>query len=626
MQLADALNIDLAIAFSQPSQPLTMIYARTDDDDFDIFCAIATTTCDAFQGVELKGNTRGGGTGGGGSGRGGAGAGGAGAGGAGLPASVENRFPPGISRETGKRFSSDLTDVDPRQSPPPRAGPANGGDAGAGPGSSSSGRRTGQQGRTPSRSRGRGRLDLTPARDVTGGSQRPNGGVSGSQGHRHAPVLGHGGAAESEPLFLPAPSQEEQEERFNQAVHDAIGATQSELAEMLDDADEDDYEQKQKQLLANGQRKAKVDDSMELDDEEDGTGDQGDDITPDTAGARELQRQAEEEERISRQQQEAQIRADRATADRFEPDEDIFAQLTQDLEAHRGHGNGHGAGTSRSGPSRTRTVNNPILQTPVAQHRTAARSVSSTDAYTATDASTSRPSRVPDTVRPSRSTLTGSNGTGAASQSSSKDGDDQHKGSPRKRRASASRPDELAPAMRGAGEIGAERERGSRTESRARTASRSKSHERRRSERGDVSPAHEDPHIRQGEGRMQDRGRTDDQHRQVGSRTKSRGRSRSKSRGRTPSIAAVNVTVHDTPTHRRRSSNHSHHSFEVHTPDDPDDPDDLDDPAGESRGSGMEDDDGDDPHLGATQHESQMPASEGVGHGSGSGSSRSVCG
>lgn len=48
LQLADSLNIDLTVAFSESTQPLTMVYTSGEEDDFDIFCAIATTTCDAF--------------------------------------------------------------------------------------------------------------------------------------------------------------------------------------------------------------------------------------------------------------------------------------------------------------------------------------------------------------------------------------------------------------------------------------------------------------------------------------------------------------------------------------------------------------------------------------------------
>lgn len=46
--MADSLNIDLTVAFSESTQPLTMVYTGGEEDDFDIFCAIATTTCDAF--------------------------------------------------------------------------------------------------------------------------------------------------------------------------------------------------------------------------------------------------------------------------------------------------------------------------------------------------------------------------------------------------------------------------------------------------------------------------------------------------------------------------------------------------------------------------------------------------
>lgn len=46
------MNIDLTVAFSLPNQPLTMIYSGGDEDNFDIFCAIATMNCDAFP-IEL---------------------------------------------------------------------------------------------------------------------------------------------------------------------------------------------------------------------------------------------------------------------------------------------------------------------------------------------------------------------------------------------------------------------------------------------------------------------------------------------------------------------------------------------------------------------------------------------
>lgn len=54
MALADQLSIRLMVAFSEPTQPLTLTSETYDDlerEPFEIFCAIATTTCDQFTSV-----------------------------------------------------------------------------------------------------------------------------------------------------------------------------------------------------------------------------------------------------------------------------------------------------------------------------------------------------------------------------------------------------------------------------------------------------------------------------------------------------------------------------------------------------------------------------------------------
>ncbi|ORX37984.1 Rad9-domain-containing protein [Kockovaella imperatae] len=59
LNLAEQLNISLNIAFSEASQPVTLNSAFSDDQgsqgDFSIFCAIATTTCEAFKDVATSG-------------------------------------------------------------------------------------------------------------------------------------------------------------------------------------------------------------------------------------------------------------------------------------------------------------------------------------------------------------------------------------------------------------------------------------------------------------------------------------------------------------------------------------------------------------------------------------------
>lgn len=54
MALADQLSIRLVVAFSEATQPLTLtseVFADSDQEPFEIFCAIATTTCDQFVSV-----------------------------------------------------------------------------------------------------------------------------------------------------------------------------------------------------------------------------------------------------------------------------------------------------------------------------------------------------------------------------------------------------------------------------------------------------------------------------------------------------------------------------------------------------------------------------------------------
>ena len=53
MALAEQLNIQLTIAFSTPGQPLTITSAMENAPHFDMFCAIATTSCEAFANVTL---------------------------------------------------------------------------------------------------------------------------------------------------------------------------------------------------------------------------------------------------------------------------------------------------------------------------------------------------------------------------------------------------------------------------------------------------------------------------------------------------------------------------------------------------------------------------------------------
>ncbi|ORY34976.1 Rad9-domain-containing protein [Naematelia encephala] len=57
LSLAEQLGISLTIAFSRPTQPLTLTYnpqidEEGSEDAFSIFCAIATTSCDAFDAIK----------------------------------------------------------------------------------------------------------------------------------------------------------------------------------------------------------------------------------------------------------------------------------------------------------------------------------------------------------------------------------------------------------------------------------------------------------------------------------------------------------------------------------------------------------------------------------------------
>ena len=400
-----------------------MMYTGSEEDDFDIFCAIATTTCDAFQGVEL--NRRppmSGGGGGGGGGGSGAGAGLVEGGGGLRTSSADTRFPPGISRDPNgpKRITSNLSEDDPSKN-----GDAAGDDHHAAPaaeGSSSAARRAAQQGnrqasRTPSRNpgKGKGRLELTTARD----------GPTGPNPSRAAGSNGHSSQAhettEENPLFLPGPSQEE-------IMSQALGLSEEELRQSLDDAEEEDWAAEQAAKDRKGKGKARRGDEMELDEEED-------------VAAEEEARMAEEAEKARVDQAAAAahrlIETNRiAAADAgFQADLDIFEDLyhgegnkrnTPATSSNNGS-NGHNGHKAQPGPSRSRDTNNANMQTP-APARDARRSASTHDT-----GGTSRPSRVPETERPTRSTGTGSGVVSGGRLPS------YTNASPTKRRASSSR-------------------------------------------------------------------------------------------------------------------------------------------------------------------------------------------
>lgn len=57
LALADQLSIRLLVSFSEATQPLTLtseVFADSDREPFEIFCAIATTTCDQFVNVRTS--------------------------------------------------------------------------------------------------------------------------------------------------------------------------------------------------------------------------------------------------------------------------------------------------------------------------------------------------------------------------------------------------------------------------------------------------------------------------------------------------------------------------------------------------------------------------------------------
>lgn len=220
-----------------------MVYTGGEEDDFDIFCAIATTTCDAFP-ADL--------------GKGGAAVAGAGGGGAG--GRMNGGDPPGVHGLDTKprRTISDLTDDAP--------GPAGAGGR-DGP-NQAEGSRKRQRSETPSRRKG-SRLDLTanerPASGpsvvynsvpgssaLRGSSQRPSNGNADDQGGGGAAPDGgdNGPGDHAEPLFFPAGSQEEAlpppttpRTMTQKEVMELAGMTDVDMDRLIDELDDAEDEE-----------------------------------------------------------------------------------------------------------------------------------------------------------------------------------------------------------------------------------------------------------------------------------------------------------------------------------------------------------------------------------------------